>query len=102
MYHKIRKISRLNAPIPQEFLTLAQELTDANGVIFDAAHGFKGCIPGIHEILRRQGFLEGTWCLNPEECLSPGQAQEIDRIYRSYPELTDDAFVAQHIGEWLA
>jgi dihydrodipicolinate synthase/N-acetylneuraminate lyase len=102
MYHKIRKISRLNAPIPQEFLTLAQELTDANGVIFDAAHGFKGCIPGIHEILRRQGFLEGTWCLNPEECLSPGQAQEIDRIYRSYPELTDDEFVAQHIGEWLA
>jgi len=101
VYHKVREFSLSNAPIPQEFLTLAQKLTDANGVIFDAAHGFKGCIPGIHEILRRQGFLEGTWCLNPEECLSPGQTQEIDRIYRSYPELTDDEFVAQHIDEWL-
>ncbi|HOV39430.1 MAG TPA: dihydrodipicolinate synthase family protein, partial [Spirochaetales bacterium] len=101
LYRKVRKISLSDASIPQEFLTLAHELTDANGAIFDAAHGFKGCIPGIHEILRRQGFLEGTWCLNPEECLSPGQTQEIDRIYRSYPELTDDEFVAQHIDEWL-
>jgi dihydrodipicolinate synthase/N-acetylneuraminate lyase len=69
------------------------EVTDMNAVIFDVKNSFKGCIPGIHEVLRRQGLLEGTWCLNPEEKLSPGQAEEIDRIYKNYPHLTDDAFV---------
>ena len=65
------------------------------------AHDFAGCIPGIHEVLRRQGLLEGTWCLNPHEQLSPGQAEEIDRVCRAYPHLTDDEFVAAHRDEWL-
>jgi dihydrodipicolinate synthase/N-acetylneuraminate lyase len=77
-------------------------LTDANGAIFDAANRFAGCIPGIHEILRRQGLLAGTWCLDPRETLSPGQAEEIDRVCRSYPFLTDDAFVAERLESWLA
>ena len=77
-------------------------LTDANAAIFDAANAFAGCIPGIHEILRRQGLLRGTWCLDPHEQLSPGQAEEIDRVVRRYPELTDDEFVEENLGEWLA
>jgi dihydrodipicolinate synthase/N-acetylneuraminate lyase len=83
------------------WLTEATALTDANAAIFDVAHAFHGCIPGIHEVLRRQGLLRGTWCLDPTETLSPGQVEEIDRVCRSYPELTDDAFVAEHRDEWL-
>lgn len=78
----------------------AAALTDANGAIFDVAHDFRGCIPGIHEVLRRQGLLRGTWCLDPNEQLSPGQAGEIDRVSRLYPELTDDAFVAENLARW--
>ena len=70
-------------------LSRGAALTDANAAIFDAAHGFRGCIPGIHEVLRRQGLLDGTWCLDPHETLSPGQAEEIGRVERSYVELTD-------------
>jgi len=76
--------------------------TDANAAIFDAAHDFAGCIPGVHEILRRQGLLEGTWCLDDTERLSPGQQAEIDRVYREYPMLNDDTFVARHLDKWLA
>jgi len=97
-----RDLSDAGAPIPQSLLTLAQEVTDANAAVFDAANGFSGCIPGIHEVLRRQGFLSGTWCLNPQERLSPGQAEEIDRVRRSYPHLADDEFVASHLAEWLS
>jgi hypothetical protein len=87
--------------IPTDLLRLAVEITDANAAIFDAAHGFAGCIAGIHEVLRRQGLLAGIWCLDPRETLSPGQAEEIDRVCRAYPHLTDDAFVAQHRDRWL-
>jgi dihydrodipicolinate synthase/N-acetylneuraminate lyase len=77
------------------------EVTDANAAFFDAANGFAGCIAGIHEVLRRQGLLDGIWCLDPNETLSRGQAEEIDRVYRAYPHLNDDAFVREHIDEWL-
>jgi len=87
--------------IPAALLTLAQQITDANAAIFDPANHFRGCIPGIHEILRRQGLLEGRWCLDPEEELSPGQSHEIDRVCRAYPHLQDDAFVQEHLDEWL-
>lgn len=87
--------------IPPGLLAYGVRLTDANGAIFDAAHRFAGCVPGIHEVLRRQGLLAGRWCLDPNEVLSPGQLEEIDRVYAAYPELTDDAFVAQHIDRWL-
>ena len=91
-----------NQGIGPELLNLAVPLTDANAVIFDAANDFSGCIPGIHEILRRQGLLEGTWCLDPHENLSPGQAQEIDRVCRDYPFLADDDFVKSHLDDWLS
>src|SRR4030095_1756298 len=74
-------------------------VTDMNEVIFDARNSFRGCIPGIHEVLRRQGLLEGRWCLNPKEQLSNGQMEEIDRIYKQYPELTDDAFVEHFLAK---
>ena len=88
-------------PVPAELLTLAQQITDANSAIFDPAHNFQGCIPGIHEILRRQGLLEGRWCLDPHEELSPGQSADLDRVCQSYPHLQDDAFVQEHLDEWL-
>ena len=87
--------------ITADLLRRGAEVTDANAVLFDAAHGFAGCITGLHEVLRRQGLLEGTWCLDPAEGLSPGQAEEIDRVCRAYPHLNDDAFVAAGRDEWL-
>ena len=99
---EVRAVRDSNAPIAPEMLTRAAEVTDCNAVFFDAANAYAGCIPGIHEVLRRQGLLEGTWCLNPAEKLSPGQAQEIDRVYAHYPHLNDDAFVREHLDEWLA
>ncbi len=87
--------------VPRPLLRLASEVTDANGAIFDAANGFAGCIPGIHEILRRQGLLRGRWCLDRREDLSPGQLDAIDRVCAAYPRLSDDAFVAKHLDEWL-
>ena len=77
------------------------EVTDCNAAYFDAANGFRGCIAGLHEVLRRQGLLEGIWCLDEAEGLSPGQKEEIDRVYRAYPHLHDDDFVAQHRDDWL-
>lgn len=84
-----------------ELLRLAVAVTDSNAAFFDAAGGFAGCIAGLHEVLRRQGLLEGIWCLDEHETLSPGQAEEIDRVYRAYPHLNDDAFVHEHLDEWL-
>ena len=87
--------------VPTELLTRAADWTDANAAVFDAANRFHGVIAGVHEVLRRQGLLEGTWCLDPEEGLSPGQAEEIERIYREHPELTDDDFVVANLTKWL-
>ena len=76
-------------------------MTDANAALFDAANNYAGCIAGIHEVLRRQGILEGTWCLDPNEGLSRGQSEEIDRVCAAYPHLNDDDFVACHLEDWL-
>jgi dihydrodipicolinate synthase/N-acetylneuraminate lyase len=84
-----------------EVQSLAPQVTDSNAAIFDPAHHFHGCIPGIHEILRRQGLLEGRWCLDPKEELSPGQMEEIDRVCKAYPHLQDDGFVKEHLDDWL-
>jgi len=89
-----RQLVRQGAPVPRSLLRLANELTDANAAIFDVAHNYAGCIPGIHEVLRRQGLLEGIWCLDPAEKLSLGQKGEIERVCRAYAHLNDDAFVA--------
>jgi hypothetical protein len=87
--------------IPAELLTLAEQLTDANAAVFDAAHGFAGCIAGIHEVLRREGLLTNALGLDPHERLSLGQAAEITRVSAAYPQLTDDDFVRANLNDWL-
>jgi len=101
LLHACHDATRRTEGIPANLLRLAIRTTDANAAIFDVANRFAGCIAGIHEILRRQGMLEGIWCLDRDEKLSPGQAGEIDRVCRMYPELNDDEFVAQHRDGWL-
>src|SRR5688500_15746188 len=88
--------------ITPELLALDAQVTDCNAALFDVAHDFHGCIAGCHEVLRRQGLLEGTWCLDPGEGLSEGQAEALTRVARDYPHLTDDAFVAGRRARWLA
>lgn len=100
LLEEIKKI-RDRQEISMDWLTRNIQVTDTNAAFFDPAHQFAGCIPGIHEVLRRQGLLKGIWCLNPNEALSPGQAEEIDRVYREYPHLHDDDFVAAHLQQWL-
>ncbi|MEB2353070.1 MAG: dihydrodipicolinate synthase family protein, partial [Burkholderiaceae bacterium] len=88
--------------IDAELLALDSRVTDCNSAFFDVAHDFAGCIPGCHEVLRRQGLMAGTWCLDPTEALSPGQAEEIDRVCCEHADLSDDAFVAANLPKWLA
>lgn len=86
----------------QDLLATAIQLTDANAAIFDAGNSFRGCVPGIHEVLRRQGLLSGGWCLDENEVLSPGQSGELDRVLAAYGHLRDDEFVAAHLDDWLS
>lgn len=81
-----------------DLLSKAIAITDSNAAFFDPANAFHGCIPGLHEVLTRQGLMKGTWCINPKEQLSPGQKEEIDRVYSDYPELNDDAFVQRFLN----
>lgn len=83
------------------WLSYNAQMTEANAAVFDAAHAYRGCLPGIHWVLQQQGLMKGTWTLNPDEQLMPGQAEEISRVCRQYPHLTDDEFVAAHLAEWL-
>lgn len=87
--------------VPHRLMRRAIETTDANAALFDAANSFSGCITGVHEVLRRQGLLEGTWCLDPAETFGPGQVAEIDRVYAAYPWLNDDDFVRDRREKWL-
>ena len=91
-----------NSPsISPDVLRLNIAVTDSNAAFFDAANAFAGCIAGLHYVLKRQGLLEGIWCLDPNETLGPGQREEIERVYRLYPELNDDVFVLEHRDSWL-
>ena len=93
------KACRESGTIDAALLTVAEHLTEANGAVFDVANRFAGCIPGMHYVLMKQGLMKGTWCLNPQEVLSEGQAEEIDRVWNVYPEIADDAFVARFLKE---
>ena len=92
--------ARDSGVIDAGLLTLAAKITDMNAAVFDPSHGFAGCISGVHEVLRRQGLLEGIWCVSDRERLSPGQAGEIDRVCAMYPELTDDDFIRENMEKW--
>jgi dihydrodipicolinate synthase/N-acetylneuraminate lyase len=103
----VELLERLHAAVaagaaPAELLALDSQVTDCNGAIFDVANDFHGVIAGCHDILRRQGLLEGIWCLDPKETLGPGQKEEIDRVYAGYPHLNDDAFVRANLHRWLS
>lgn len=102
LHQECRHITDCESSIPVSMMKTAIEVTDSNSAFFDAAHQFSGCIAGLHEVLRRQGLLAGLWCLDPQESLSPGQLQEIDRVYTAYPHLHDDEFVASHLDQWLS
>ncbi|HWK81898.1 MAG TPA: hypothetical protein VNP95_14090, partial [Thermomicrobiales bacterium] len=84
-----------------DLLATGIHVTDSNAAFFDTDNDFLGCIAGIHEVLRRQGLMAGRWCLDPAEDVSPGQLEQIDRVYAAYPDLNDDAFVARHLASWL-
>ncbi len=101
LLQECQRVVKRGADVPAELLTRAVEVTDANAAFFDAANNYAGCIAGIHDVLVRQGLLRSRRCLDPKEALSPGQKAEIDRVYRAYPHLNDDAFVAKHLDEWL-
>ncbi|MEV4218631.1 dihydrodipicolinate synthase family protein [Nonomuraea sp. NPDC049725] len=101
MFEEVRRARAGDDAVLRSLLARAADLTDANGAVFDVAGGFRGCVAGVHEVLRGQGLLAGTWCLDPEETLSPGQAEEIARVRAAYPWLVDDDFVAAHLDDWL-
>jgi dihydrodipicolinate synthase/N-acetylneuraminate lyase len=93
--------ARSTESVPRDLIRRGVEVTDTNAAFFDAANHFAGCIAGLHEVLRRQGLLEGIWCLDPREGLGRGQKEEIDRVYLDYPHLNDDDFVRERLQEWL-
>lgn len=99
---EIQALIESRQDIPAELLTRSIQITDANAAFFDAANHFAGCIPGLHEVLRRQGLMKGIWCLDKNEVLSPGQYEEIDRVYKAYPHLNDDDFIRENMAGWKA
>jgi dihydrodipicolinate synthase/N-acetylneuraminate lyase len=101
LFKQCQELSCADQALPQSMLRRAIAVIDCNSAFFDTANQFAGCIAGLHEVLRRQGLLEGIWCLDPHEGLSPGQKEEIDRVYRAYPELNDDEFVGEGRDAWL-
>jgi len=100
LFESLKEASE-SGSISTEILERANEVTDTNAAFFDAANGFTGCIAGLHEVLKRQGLFEGIWCLNPDEKMSLGQIEEIDRVYKMYPHLNDDDFVKENLERWL-
>jgi dihydrodipicolinate synthase/N-acetylneuraminate lyase len=101
LLEQCHQIARSGQGAEDSMLALAEQLTDANAAVFDAANDFAGVIAGVHEVLRRQGLLEGIWCLDEHETLGPGQREELDRVSASYPHLIDDAFITEHRDVWL-
>jgi hypothetical protein len=101
LLEECQTLALADQPIPQSMLQKNVEVTDCNAAFFDVANHFAGCIAGLHEVLRRQGLFEGIWCLDPDETLSAGQWEEIDRVYRAYPHLNDDDFVREGRDVWL-
>ncbi len=101
LFDRLRATASADA-VPRELLALDSQVTDANRAVYDAVNDFAGCIPGVHEVLRRQGLLEGVWCLDESETLSPGQHEDITRVIAAYPHLTDDDFVTEHRDAWLS
>jgi hypothetical protein len=101
LLNECHSTARTGGPVPQRLLQRNVEVTDCNAAFFDVPNQFVGCIAGLHEVLRRQGLLEGIWCLDPNEALSSGQLEEIDRVHHAYAHLNDDDFVREGRDAWL-
>jgi hypothetical protein len=101
MLYRAQRAMAGDAAAYRELGLVASDMVDVNQAVFDPGNDFHGVIAGVHEMLRQQGLLEGIWCLDPAEGLSPGQADEIERVRRAYPALNDDAFIAEHLEVWL-
>ncbi len=99
---RVHAVLNRGAGVPEDLLRTGQQITDVNAAVFDPSHQFRGCVPGIHEMLCRCGLLAGRWCLDPGQDLSAGQREEIDRVEKAYPHLSDRDFVRQHLDEWLS
>src|ERR1700761_3350569 len=99
---EVCRAARYKDTVPADLLALDARVTDCNSAFFDVANNFHGCIAGCHEVLRRQGLMQGIWCLDPHEGLSPGQLQEINRVYNEHADLSDDDFVSANLQKWLA
>ncbi len=102
LQRELHRVVQSEAPIDPKWFLRNAEVTDMNAALFDVSHHFHGCIAGINEILRRQGLMEGRWCLEPGEDLSPGQAEDLDRVTAAYPHLVDDQFVQENVDRWLS
>ena len=102
VHRQVRELAQTDSAVGQEILSLGVQITDCNAALFDVAHDFAGCIAGVQHVLHRQGLLASSRCLNAGEVLSPGQADQIDRVRREYPHLVDDDFVAEHLQDWLS
>lgn len=100
VYHAGCRTAVCQPTIPTGLLTLAAQVTDCNAAFFDAAHQYAGSLAGINEVLRRQGLMQSNLCLDELQCLSPGQMEEIERVYCAYPNLNDDDFVRQNLERW--
>lgn len=98
----VKQLRAQQRDIPRALLTMGAALTEANAAIFDAPNGFAGCLPGILDVLRRQGLVRGSWTLEPHERLSAGQSDAIEQVLRRHPSLTDDEWVAERRDDWLA
>ncbi|MBP3361141.1 MAG: dihydrodipicolinate synthase family protein [Clostridia bacterium] len=97
---RMLKEEKDKSEISPELLSLAAAVTDINSAFFDTAHNFAGCIAGLHEVLKKQGLMKNTFCLNPDEKMSEGQKEEIERVYRMYPDLNDDDFIFNNLNDW--
>jgi dihydrodipicolinate synthase/N-acetylneuraminate lyase len=102
LQRELHRVVQSGEPIDPKWFLRNAEVTDMNAALFDVAHHFHGCIAGINEILRRQGLMGGRWCLDPGEDLSPGQAEDLDRVTAAYPHLVDDQFVQENLDRWLS
>lgn len=99
---RVHTVVNSGADLPLDLAALDARVTDCNAAFFDVANNFHGCIAGCHEVLRRQRLLETINCLDPDEGLSLGQAEEINRVYAAHPDLADDDFIADNLERWLA
>lgn len=102
LFSEIKSHLQTGSSSTSDLLAKGVHVTEMNGILFDVTNNFHGCLPGIHEVLRRQGLRRTNRCIDPDETLSPGQSAALERISQQYPDLVDDEFVAANLERWLS